>query len=157
MNPGSESFASDVPWSLYSQASANAVLSSSASRPPSPAATILSWQKEKHAASPNDPTGLPRYIAPCACAQSSITMTRCSWASSMMGSISAGQPATCTTMTAAVCSVSTAASVSAVRSELSGSMSANTGVAPSATTQLAVAMKLRAGTTTSACLLYTSD
>ena len=66
-----------------------------------------------------------------------------------MGPISAGQPAACTTMIAAVRSVSTASSVSAVRSEVSGSMSANTGVAPTATTQLAVAMKLRAGTTTS--------
>ncbi len=52
-------------------------------------------------------------------------------------------------MIAAVCAVSTASTDCAVRQPESGEMSAMTGVAPTATTQLAVAMKERDGTITS--------
>ena len=67
----------------------------------------------------------------------------------MIGSMSAGQPARCTTITARVRGLSTAAMVSAVRLPLSGSTSANTGVAPALTTQDTLARKVRGVTTTS--------
>jgi hypothetical protein len=64
--------------------------------------------------------------------------------------MSTGCPARCTTTTATVRSVSTAATVSAVTHPVVRSTSAITGRAPQATTALAVAMNVAAGTTTSA-------
>ena len=63
-----------------------------------------------------------------------ITFSPWQAASAMIGSMSQGQPARCTTTTARVRGVSTAAMVSAVRLPLSRSPSANTGVDPALTT-----------------------
>ena len=66
-----------------------------------------------------------------------------------MPSISHGQPAKCTQMTALVLSVMTAAILSAVIFPVASSTSAKTGVAPTLTTHEMLAMKVRGVTTTS--------
>ena len=118
--------------------------------PPSPPVVmILSWQNDHAPTCPMLPTDLPLYFAPCAWAQSSITHKSCSFAKSMMPSISAGIPARWTTMMALVFGVSAALMVSALMFWLFKSTSANTGFAPAVTMQDAEAKKVREVTITS--------
>src|ERR1035438_7006500 len=78
-----------------------------------------------------------------------MTAIRCLRANSRIDSISQGQPARCTATMAFVRDVITLLIVSAVRLLLSRSMSATTGVAPRMTAQLADAINVLLGTTTS--------
>ena len=95
------------------------------------------------------PTDFPWYLAPCAWAQSSITNKSCSLASAIIGAISQGQPAKWTQTIATVLSVITVRMVSASIFWLSGLISANTGVKPAVTIELAEAIKVREVTITS--------
>src|SRR3546814_12126352 len=89
---GSISRSRSLPWSLYDHARLQAAFSRSSSIPPSPPVDmILSVQNEYTEASPNDPTGRPLYVAPCACAQSSLTFSFWALQRAMISSLSHGQ------------------------------------------------------------------
>ena len=133
-----------LPWSLYDhildQTSASVVVT----MPPSPPVVIiLSWQKDHALTWPKLPTDLPLTRAPCAWAQSSITEKPWDADISIIVSMSQGQPAIWTGMTARVLSVMADAMVAGERLPLSISTSAKTGVAPEFTTEETEAMKLR--------------
>ena len=150
MAAGWRSAARLLPWSLYDQARSQASRSRSTSIPPSPPVDmILSVQNDQAAASPNDPTGRPSMVAPCAWAQSSMTLMPWPSASAMISFMAHGQPARWTAMMARVRGVITAAIAAAVMFWLSASTSAKTGRAPQVTTAPADAKKLRGVTMTS--------
>ena len=85
------------------------------------------------------PIGLLPTKAPCACAQSSITLMPCLFAKSMMAGILQGQPPTCTGIMTLVLFEINGRIVSGLILPLSISTSANIGFAPIIITQLAEA------------------
>ena len=76
------------------------------------------------------PAGRPSRAAPGACAASSITSSPCSRAISISAAMSAGQPKMSTATIAFVRGVMLARTEAGSRQNVSGSMSANTGIAP---------------------------
>src|SRR3546814_2864917 len=90
-----------------------------------------------------------RSVAPCACAQSSTSHSPFSSASARSASMSQGQPARCTHIIARLRGYSMRRTDAGSILLLTGSMSAKTGVAPTATMQAALAKKLREGRITS--------
>ncbi len=83
--------------------------------PPSPALMFLLAWKLKHPRSPIAPTGWPFHCAPQAWQASSMTYRLCRRAMSMIPSMSAGHPATCTGMMALVRSVIAASTLAGSR------------------------------------------
>src|SRR5262245_25493202 len=113
--------------------------------PPSPVVTTLRGWNERVATSASAPQAVPPSDEPSAQAASSMTGQP---ASAAMPARSAGTPNWSTAMTALVRALMTAAIVRGLTFQVSGSTSANTGVAPSAATTFAGAGNVRAGTTT---------
>jgi hypothetical protein len=89
---------------------------------------------------PSVPAGRPRYSASGAWAASSITIRPCSAAIAMIASMSAGRPKMSTATIAFVRGVMRARIESGSRLNVSGSMSANTGVAPCTSAHVAEAL-----------------
>ncbi len=78
-----------------------------------------------------------------------MTARPCFFAMAMIGSMSAGDPPICTAMRAFVRSVIAASISAGSRLNVASSISTNTGTAPAATTELAVATNVYGGTITS--------
>ena len=73
--------------------------------PPNTVEIVLSLPKLRMVISPNDPIFFPLYVAPRACAQSSMRMRLCSFAIFWISSTSAGMPNVCWMIIAFVFSV----------------------------------------------------
>jgi len=104
---------------------------------------------ENAPASPMAPMRRPSYSAPWAWAQSSMIASPCFAAMALRAFMSQGIPAICTAMIAFVYGVMAASTAAGSRQNVSRSMSANTGTAPTEMTELADAMKVYGGTITS--------
>ena len=96
---------------------------------------LLAW-KLNETKSPNEPIGLPRQLAPKACAASSMTLRFFAFESEYSLSRSTGNPARSTGMIAFVFFVVSTSERSMLR--VFGSTSTNTGRAPTSRTTLAV-------------------
>jgi len=112
-------------------------------------AEILRRVETEGAAVPPSPTGVSRYRAPTACAQSSTTNSPWRRATAMSSSMGAGWPKRCTITTPLVRGPTSAASCAGSRLKVPSSTSAKRGVAPTVTHPQADEMKLKAGTMTS--------
>ena len=117
--------------------------------PPSPPGASLSPCRLNTEMSPSEPHIRPRHLAPCACEASSMIFSPCRSAMACSSVILDGNPQRCTTTMALVLSVIFASTSTGSRPRRSGSLSQNTGTAPSHSIGITDAQKVAVGTSTS--------
>ena len=128
------------PWKRRSRTRSARSALPETTMPASPkAGKFLVGKNENVARSPKLPALRPSSVAPNAWAASSITARPWRLATSRRPGISAGPPNTCTATMARVRSVTAASAACGSRLNVPGSMSANTGVAPTRAMASAVA------------------
>ena len=138
-----------MPWKRRRRTRSAICASGVVTMPPSAVVRFFAGWKLKQAVFAPAPIRRPRYSVPAACAASSITTSPCWRSSAAKPSRSHAWPAKWTGRIARVRGVSAASADAGVSWSVPGSTSANTGRAPTSSTQFAVAGQVIGVVTTS--------